>query len=165
MKPWDKPKRLVVGNTVEYAIWLDGMETPEMRAQFEKDIHEAISEVCRLNGVISAPPRFVEKFPGEERVPLPPKDISGPAIRLLVAEADIVMRTLEKTPGSFLLELDPVDLERLRRITKRTHRAYLGDGVTPRPLTAEEVDKIIEDVGPQVAAKLVREAVDHGKVN
>lgn len=50
-------------------------------------------------------------------------------------------------PGSFVLELDPKDLLRLRQITRRVAGQYLAD---------YECDMLIEELGPEVVIDELR---------
>ena len=50
-------------------------------------------------------------------------------------------------PGSFVLELDPKDLFRLRKITRRASGKHLTD---------YECDMIIEELGPEVVIEELR---------
>lgn len=61
---------------------------------------------------------------------------------------------------SFVHDLSPEDLRRLRIIIKRTHlRFYPTDKITDY-----EADKLIDAIGPEVAGKLVKDAIDRGHV-
>ncbi|MGE0190323.1 MAG: hypothetical protein AB7G80_09890 [Dongiaceae bacterium] len=62
---------------------------------------------------------------------------------------------------SFLNTLTAKDRERLRAIIKRVHlRHYPKDMITNY-----EADRLIEAIGPEVAAKLIKEAVDRRQIN
>ena len=65
-------------------------------------------------------------------------------------------RSLYLMPGSFVLDLDPLDLQRLREITRRA---------SGRHLTDFECDAVIENYGPDVAAAVVRRAVNWGTIH
>jgi hypothetical protein len=61
---------------------------------------------------------------------------------------------------SFLAELSERDLMRLRSIVRVVHfKEYPTEFVTDY-----EADRVIESVGPEVAAKIVRQYVDRGLV-
>lgn len=55
--------------------------------------------------------------PGDERVPGVPDHIQGQDVRLLVGEALVLGRKTVLKLNSFLNDLDPKDLTRLRQIT------------------------------------------------
>lgn len=136
------------GQTVETAMWLDGNETPAQAAQFRQDVLTAMLEVARQQGMALSPLRWTEKHPGDDKVPEVPDHIQGPDVRLLVAEAD-VMACLEKVGvGNFLAELEPRDLMRLRRVTRK---AYAKQFPMYHPLTDRQADTLINDLGPDAA--------------
>lgn len=145
-----------IGDTAECAIWLDGRETPEMVRQWRTDsvflMERSRGEVLQLG-----PPRFAIKRPGDDRCPPVPSHISGPDVRLLVAEADVVGNRPKVARAGFLGELDKRDLSRLRAVTRRSFaKQYPG-----RPmLSNEQCDAFIEHMGPLAAANAAREAVD-----
>lgn len=54
--------------------------------------------------------------------------------------------------GSFVLNLDPKDLKRLRKITRRASGMHLTD---------YECDMIIEELGPDIVIKTLRMEYNH----
>ena len=73
-----------------------------------------------------------------------PPHIQGPTIRLLIAEADLVI----PNSGNFLAELGPKDLRLLRNITRRAYALqYPGES----RLTNRQCDTLINDFGPDAA--------------
>lgn len=153
-----------VGDVVETAVWLTGEEPKDLRDDYKADVREAISSLCQEKGFVHGPVEFVKKRPGDDRVPPVPNEVQGIDVHLLVAEAKIIGR-LDYRSGGFIAELEPRDLERLRQITRRAHRAYLPDGETPRELTDQEVDDIIDELGPEAARDAIRSAYDRGMVH
>lgn len=138
-----------IGDLIESAIWLTGEESPEDRQRYEADVIEAMDYFCSKHRFIHGPVVFIEKKPGQDRVPEVPLHIIQPQtgnIRLLVAEAEIVGKAPETSIGSFVANLDKTDLERLRTITRQTrmklHKQSLSDA---------ECDEIIEEIGPDAA--------------
>lgn len=151
------------GESFETAIWMDGRET---KAQFKACINDMCAAFARMaegHGVVIAQPEFTIKAPGDERVPPVPDDVSGPRVTLLVGEAKIVAWAPQKSPeGGFVQQLDAVDRERLRRITRAAHqRANPGDPL----LDDAECDAIAEQVGPGAAAKAIKAMVDSGTIH
>lgn len=57
------------------------------------------------------------------------------------------------------MDLTPKDRARLRNVVRRTHRSFFRD----EPSTAM-LDELIDSLGPRVAAKMVRKAVDEHRV-
>jgi hypothetical protein len=112
--------------------------------------NSAAKHECKLG-----PVRFYELRPGEGQAGHPPKDFMGDNVRLLVAEADVVAMLPRAPRQSFITDLDPRDLERLRASTRR---GAMRAGLI---LTNEQCDDIIERNGPEIAQRLLRELVDN----
>lgn len=129
-----------IGDVIESAIWLDGEETPEQRALFEKDVTDAISYFCFKNHFIPGPVTFTEKHPMDNDVPEVPKHISGIKVRLLVAESTIIERAVETSIGSFVAQLEYKDLLKLRAVIRKYG-----------PMNDQDCDEIIEELGPESA--------------
>lgn len=136
------------GETVETAIWVNGTETPELLAQFKQDVLNAMLSSSLSQGMALTPLRWVEKRPGEERVPEVPNHIQGPSVRLLVAEADVMACLETYDPGKFLADLEPRDLMRLRRVTRK---AYAKQFPGRRRLSDQQCHTLINDIGPDAA--------------
>lgn len=145
------------GYLLENALWLDGRETAEQLERFKREVADALQERADADNVLLSPPEWTIKRPGEDRVPQVPAHISGPDVRLLVCETLVLAVKPQIVPGSFLGDLDPKDLMRLRQITRRAHQKH-NPGA--KMLTLEECDTIIEQLGPESAAKCVKAAVD-----
>lgn len=127
-------ERLSPGDVIESAIWLTGDESKQIRTRYELDVTHAIQSLCREQGFTAGPIRFTEKRPEEDRVPEVPDHISGPRVRLLVAEAIVLL----KDSNSFTANLDHADLIKLRHIIRKY-----------RNLNDEECDALIDQLGPQ----------------
>lgn len=96
--------------------------------------------------------KFLEKKPGEDRVPPVPQHIEKNAgdlslIRLLTVEA-IVDGVYVHTESMLTTNLEPKDLERLRVITRRARLK-----THPIPLTDAECDEVINELGPEAAVE------------
>ncbi len=141
-----------IGDMVESAIWLTGEESQEMRTRYEIDVSRSIDILCDEKGFSHGPVMFIEKRPEEDRVPEVPDHISGQRVRLLVAEAVLTEKSLAQVSGSFIYNLDRIDLQRLREITRRVHLQYNPD----QRLNDMECDKIIEEIGPDAAIDTLR---------
>ena len=148
-----------IGEIIESAIWLTGDESEETRKRYEQDVTEAIDYFCHKNEFTHGPVAFVEKLPGTDRVPAVPAHISGPRIRLLVAESTITAKAVITPQGSFIANLDKHDLDRLRKITRRAGMK------TRRILSDAECDDIIEKLGPATALDTLRYHVDGGMIH
>jgi hypothetical protein len=61
---------------------------------------------------------------------------------------------------SFVHDLSPEDLRRLRVIVKRVHLKNYPTHM----ITNYEADKLIDAIGPEVAGQLVKEAIDSRQV-
>lgn len=148
-----------VGLPVEVSVWLTGRETAEMLERFVMDCQAEVNRFAAEIGAVMSVPVFTTKQPGEDRVPLVPDHISGPAVRLLICEATIVHvipPAVVKASG-FVHDLDARDLARLRKITRR---AYAKTHPGQPPLNDAECDAVIERVGPESALKTLRGGVD-----
>ena len=62
---------------------------------------------------------------------------------------------------SFIADISPVDLQRLRDVVRRT----VFPRLKPHQRTDREADRIIESYGPQVREDLIKQAVDNGVGN
>ena len=150
------------GDTVENAIWLSGKETTGDLSRYSHDVEETIRVQAETDGMIIGPIKSIIKYPGGNRVPEVPDHIQGPDVRLLVYEADVLGLMPMLRLNSFLNEQDPIDLMRLRKITRDVHHQQHPD---VRLLTDNECDDIIEKIGPESASRAVREAVDSHMVH
>jgi hypothetical protein len=146
-----------IGDTINTAIWLQGTEPPGMQAAYRAQVVDAIDELCDEKGFVHGPVRFEELPPNSDpRVPPVPDHIQGPDVRLLIAEADLTGPRLIEETRRFAGDLDTLDLERLRVITRRAHAAQFPGQF----LTDMECDDIIEELGPESAMDAIRNAVD-----
>lgn len=139
------------GDVLEYAIWLDGTETKELKDRFEGDLRTALASIPAITG----PLIMTEKKPGEERVPKVPDHLQGPDVRLLVGEAAVI-DLIEPDEGNFVGDLEPKDLERLRTILRRVHQSY---NPGKPELSMEKCDEYINRNGPDAALEALREQV------
>jgi len=157
-----RPPPLKIGDTLESAIWLSGKETAEMLAHCTYEVKEQLETRAEADGIILGPCTAVIKQPGDDRVPVVPDGVSGPDVRLLVYEADVIGIKPVLKVNSFLNDLDAVDLMRLRAITYKAHRLKCPH---EPPLTQIECDDIIEERGLVVAVRDVQGAVDSKTVH
>lgn len=146
-----------IGDVLECAIWLSGMEPEEMLARW-KDVDCPGSLCAAADGreILTGPISFTVKRPGDDRVPSPPDHISGPDVRLLVAEAVVIGHRTLDGGSSFLLDLEPDDLARLRAVTRRAYAKVHPGGA----LSDAECDMAINRTGPDAALAVLRSAVD-----
>lgn len=149
--------RIRVGDTLESAIWLTGTETPELIAHHKAQVQAAIEQANEQSGAVTGPLRWVEKLPGTDRVPPVPNHVSGPAVRLLVAECDVL--NVRASESKFLAELEPADLKRLRKITRDAHRLWWQRNMPGQPytrLTDRQADTLVNDLGPEAGLEALR---------
>lgn len=141
-----------IGDSLETAVWVTGNESIEMRQRFERDIREYFAEISRYHGVVHGPVIFIEKRPGDDRVPQVPEHIQGPAVRLIVAESIVIAEIPISSKGSFVANLEVKDLHRLRDLTRKIYaKKYPGN-----TLNNQECDEIIEEMGPDAALESLR---------
>jgi hypothetical protein len=139
-----------LGDVIEKAIWLTGDESPELRKRYEQDVTQAIEDLCREHGFLHGPVTWVEKRPGEDRVPQVPDHVQGSRVRLLVAESIVTDYAPQTSEGSFIANLEKKDLERLRVITRRQSKTTLSD---------QDCDELIEQYGPEAVLETLRQHV------
>lgn len=144
------------GDVLEIAFWLDGRETEEQLTRWRTiDCPANMKETADRHGLALGPIEFFVKRPGDDRVPPVPDRISGPDVRLLVAEAKLAYRpnyTIKPASG-FTSDLTKEDLATLRKLTRQAHaRSHPGDW-----LSDTRCDQIIEALGPDVALKTLRD--------
>lgn len=147
------------GEVIWAAAWLTGEETPAQRQAYEDRVAEAMDELCHDKGLHRGDAQFYTRKPGEPNVPEVPDHIQGFDVQILIGEATILGPALK--PRGFIGDLDTVDLERLRVITRRQYeQKYPG-----RTLSDAECDEVIEEIGPEAAMDAVRRAYNSGAVN
>lgn len=143
-----------VGDRIHNTMWVTGDESPQMRADYERQVREAIDYMCRENGVEHGdfkvsehrPDADLSEFIGDTQVP---DHIQGSKVRLLVIEAEVV-KSIEV--GSFVHNLERGDLMKLRKITRDAYARHFR-----RFPTQGEVDEIIESLGPDAAVEALRD--------
>ena len=143
------------GDILETAIWVRGDEPEGMKARFERDMQAMLADMAMAEGIIIGALVMTEMRPGEPRVPEVPDYIQGPDVRLLVGEASVIGDVFESA-GTFVADLEPTDLERLRTILRRVHQAY---NPGKPELTTEKCDEYINQHGPDAALAALREQV------
>lgn len=143
-----------VGQLIEVAIWLNGQETEEdLRRWVEETIPSTFKAAEARDRIVLGSVRYTEKLPGQDRVPPVPRHISGPNVRLLVAEAVVLGKTKPVIEVGFIGDLTDEDLQRLRRLTRRAHQRAHPDFP---PLTDAQCDAVINMMGPQAAVATLR---------
>ena len=141
-----------VGDIIETAVWITGDENEGMRLRFEQQVSDHIDEICAYYNMIRGPIRWIEKRPGEPRVPPVPDHIQGQRVRLLVAEAPVTMEAPQQRPDSFVANLEPKDLKKLRGITKQSYSRHFPARVKKYGvLSDQDADEIIDALGPEAA--------------
>ena len=141
-----------IGDVIESAIWITGDESPSTRTRYEQDVRQAIADLCAEEGFEHGPVTFIEKRPGDDRVPPVPDHVQGSRVRLLVCEAQILCKRVATSEGSFVANLDKKDLLRLRSITrKECLKQHPGHAMTD-----SDCDQYIERFGPEAAIETLR---------
>ena len=80
------------GDVVEWAMWLDGTETDAVLTDYTEDAQKYIRE--EATNWFTTPAHCYILQPGEDRTPEVPDHISGPDVRLMVIEAEVMARKL-----------------------------------------------------------------------
>lgn len=142
---------LKIGDVVENSIWVSGDESEELKIRYKSDVREALEDLCVQAGYEHGPVRMHEKKPGDDRVPPVPDHINGSKVRLLVVETELVEKVVSPGEPSFINNLEPKDLIRLRKITRDS--AFKQMKIH---LTNDQVDEIIEMLGPDSAIDALR---------
>lgn len=149
--------KIRVGDVLESAIWLTGEETPALVEHHKAQVEAAILDQNAQTGAVTGPMRWTEKLPGDDRVPPVPDHIQGICVRLLVGEAEVL--NVMGSESRFLAELEPSDLKRLRKITKRAHKSWwlrTFPGVRYEGITDRQADTLINDLGPEAGLEAMR---------
>ena len=139
------------GEILEVGMWLAGTETAdEINHYVDTLAREALRQGAAERGFDIAPELTVEfKAPNEDRVPEVPDGVQGPKVTFLVVEAQVIDSVLSATPSSlFAADLEPDDLRRLRKITRRAYKEAMPH--MPR-LSDGQCSTIINDLGPDAA--------------
>lgn len=152
-----------VGEELETAIWLDGKETEEdLRRFVEVEVPRFYQQAQHQTGLVFGLVEWATKRPGEDRVPPVPDHISGPDVRLLIANAQAVDYVPDDAPlQPWFLELDPVDLKTLRILTRRLWKKR---DASANP-TNQQVDNMINKIGPKAAMDALKEAIDSKSIH
>ncbi len=148
------------GQIIEAAVWLNGEETPEEMARWKTvDLPDMFKIAEFENGIMLGEIWYEEKELTDERVPEVPDHIHGDNVKLLVGCAK-VLRFTKPTPKekSFLDDLKFEDLQLLRRITVAAHLEKYPD--YKGELSDKRCDAIIEELGPEIAERVLWEAVN-----
>lgn len=147
--------RPLVGHVLELAIWLSGTETDEQLAWFRaQEMPAVFRKQAAQWALLLGPLQFTIKHPGGERVPPVPPHISGPDVRLVVVEAEVLKHLrADRRDSGFIADLQPEDLQVLRRLTRGQH-AKAHPGMPPLP--DANCDAIIDAMGPEAAVAVLR---------
>ena len=143
------------GDVLETAIWMTGEEPDGLSDRFERDLRADLARMADDEGVIIGPLVMTERLPGEERVPDAPDSVHGVNVRLLVGEATVIGKAFV-SEGSFVADLEPKDLERLRTILRRVYQSY---NPGKPELSTERCDEYINQNGPEAGLEALREQV------
>lgn len=141
-----------LGDTLEGAIWYNA-DQPGERDKAKEGLYKALAITEEKQSLQLGPVSFEDLAPGDERVPEPNPDFAGTP-RLMVGFA-LVVKLLTKTIGAdvgFSQDLAPDDLDKLRKVTQR---GYLMHNPGAVPLTNEQLDKYIDETGPETAARQI----------
>lgn len=139
---------MIPGDEIEVSIWLNGTEPQAMIDHFSRESAPAhlLLEAHHEGYDIQDEIKIEFKPATDDRVPDVPPHIEGPNIRLLVVTATVMFRP---NPSHFVNELEPKDLRKLQKITRRAYRRTYPER---QLLTDKQANTIINDLGPEVGA-------------
>jgi len=158
----EEPKSQI-GDTLEMAIWYNDQH-PQEYANAVKGIYLALTKTEEKYGLRLGPVDFEVLDPGDERVPKPDPKFSGTP-KLLVGFAAVV-KLVPVTIGEDIGFTEDLDNEALQRLRGVTQGAYLkGKPPDHPPLTDEQLDTIINEVGPEVALKTLHSGNDERRLS
>ena len=151
-----------IGDICVAADWLTGTETADEIEQAHAFCKVAFQRLSDQKQVLFGPIQFSERHPGDEGVGSPPDNIKGPDVRLLVGEAKVLRRKPQYAPpDGFHTLLDAVTLQDMRAATRRGHKAaHKRSPARYRPLTDDQCDRMIDEIGPVTVERMLREARD-----
>ena len=146
------------GDTLETALWFNA-EHPREEHDARTGIYKAFLVMEDHHKIEIGPVTFSVMEHGDPRVPNPPPGFSGTP-KLMVGEALVIKKLALTTHGEVGLtnDLKPEDLELLRDVTQKTY--FLHNPAGTPPLTNEQLDLIINEVGPETALKSLRDGGD-----
>ena len=141
-----------VGDTLEVALWFNSEHSVE-EENARRGIMNAFLVTESQHELEVGPVTFEILSVGDARVPEPSPKFAGTP-KLMLGFADVVKLT-PATIGNdigFTYDLEPEDLQKLRDATQRAYATnHMGQKV--RPLTDEQLDDIINEVGPSAVLK------------
>lgn len=146
------------GDVLEVALWYNADRPGELeRAQ--EGIYKVFYSTEQQHGFVTSPVTFIIMHVGDDRVPEPPDVFSGTP-RLLVGEVVIerIFGVVVEEEAGFAADLEPDDLNRLRQLTQNAYLMRWPHGTAP--LTDEQLDTIINEVGPDTAARTLSTGTD-----
>jgi len=153
----NKRQKNKVGDVMEVSLWFN-FEKPGEAEKAKEGIYKAFILTEEKHGVRLGPVDFEVLAPGDERVPEPPGHFGGtPKLMLGFAIVEkLVYQTIGGNHG-FTQDLEPDDLETLRALTRKAHKQHKPLAV---PLTDEQADTVINEVGPETAMKSLDSGTD-----
>ena len=141
-----------IGQPFHAADWY---RTPVERENVRSAIQEIFRELGADLNVAFGPIEWDDMTPEEAPCAPPMRQFDQRGVMLLVGTAEVRLRL--STGRAFVEELDEDTLHELRRVTRE---AYERDNPGMR-LSDEQVDGMIETIGPQTAARQAAKAVVH----
>ena len=151
-----------VGDTLEVSLWYNSEKPGEYQSAVE-GISMALNRTEDLFELRLGPVETEVLEPGDERVPDPNPDFAGTP-KLLIGWATViyVMTSLEGYQEGFTEDLDEEALQTLRKVTQI---AYMKNKPANHlRLTDEQLDIIINEVGPETAIKNLRTGTDNRSI-
>ena len=140
-----------LGDDLEIALWYNSDRTGEYE-KAEEGIYKAFIHTEDQYDIRCGGVEFKILSPGMARVPEPHPDYSGTP-KLLIGTATVIKLVTHTLGGhvGFSNDMEEGDLLKLRKLTQEAYMRSNPPGI--RMLTNDELDQIIDEVGPETAVK------------
>lgn len=140
-----------IGQPFECAAWFDPAN-PDAHDKTKQSLLIAMTRLQEGAHVVFGEFCWTILEPGDDRVPDPPETAPN-GIQLMLVDAEVVEMRGALADASFITDLDYIDLEILRRLTRKCAAMH---GQT---LTDDECDVMIEQIGPKMAEQVLCQAI------
>lgn len=145
------------GDVAQYGFWVYD-ELPDSEVEdWRKQAEENLTASAAYYRVKLGPFKWRELRPGQEDAGFPDETMQGSNFRMLVCEAEVVDQVLALPQHNFVSDLGFKDLQTLRKITREQWAQ--AKNVPVNQLSDDACDEVINELGPDVAEMLLKEAI------